>query len=276
MVNAEIRANSEVGTKVMPLEQAKASGAEALFGEKYDENVRVVNMGDFSFELCGGTHVARTGDIGLLLITNETGIAAGIRRIEAVTGVGALEYAQQQFQTLDDTANLVRGNRADVTTKVEQLIQRVKELEKDKAQLQRQLSSGGGSNLLEKAQDINGIKVLAARMDGVDTKTIRSSIDQFRDKLGDSVVVLAATDESKAKLICGVSRSLTDKVNAGKLINDLVSAAGGRGGGRPDMAEGGIPLSAVDQCLDEVARKVKSYLAETGSDKNRSKDISVS
>ena len=275
-VNAEIRTNSEVGAKVMPLEEAKASGAEALFGEKYDENVRVVNMGDFSFELCGGTHVARTGDIGLLLITNETGIAAGIRRVEAVTGVGALEYAQQQLKTLDDTANLVRGNRADVITKVEQLMQRVKQLEKDKAQLQRQLTSGGGSNLLEKVQDINGVQVLAARMDGVDMKSIRSSIDQFRDKLGDSVVVLAATDESKAKLICGVSRSLTDKVNAGKLISDLVSAAGGRGGGRPDMAEGGIPPSAVDQCLNEVARKVKGYLAETSSDKNRSKDISVS
>ena len=153
LVNREIRSNSEVGTRVMPLEQAKASGAEALFGEKYDDNVRVVNMGDFSFELCGGTHVARTGDIGLLLIINETGIAAGVRRIEAVTGVGALEYVQQQFKTLDDTANLVRGNRTDVTDKVTQLMQRLKQLEKEKEQLQRQLTSGGGPNLLQQARE---------------------------------------------------------------------------------------------------------------------------
>ena len=218
-------------------------------------------MGEFSFELCGGTHVARTGDIGLLLITQETGIAAGIRRIEAVTGYGAIEHIRRQFGSLDEVAGMLRAGRSDVVSKTRQLVDRSKQLEKEKEQLQGQLASGGGQDLASQAQDINGVKVIAARLDGADSKAIRNTIDRLRDKLGDSVVVLAGTTDDKAKLVVGVSSNVTARVHAGKLINDLVGLAGGRGGGRADMAEGGIPADSVEACLGEVVNKVRAYTA---------------
>ncbi len=259
-VNQEIRANVPVETRVMALEDARASGAEALFSEKYDDNVRVVNMGEFSCELCGGTHVARTGDIGMMFITSESGVAAGVRRIEAVTGVGAMDYVRKQLEILDGAASLVTATRADLPVKLRQLSDRVRQLEKDKARLQKQLATGGGRDLASQAVDVNGVKVIAARLEGADARAIRTTIDSLRDKLGDSVVVLAGSNGEKTKLVAGVSRAVTDRVHAGKLINELVSLAGGRGGGRPDMAEGGIPEDSIDACLAQVAAKVRDHL----------------
>jgi alanyl-tRNA synthetase len=260
LVNREIRTNSPVETRIMALDEARNSGAEALFGEKYDDRVRVVQMGEFSLELCGGTHVSRTGDIGSLLIVSESGIAAGVRRIEAVTGIGALQYIRSQMQTLDQVAGQVKSNRADLGSRVEQLLTRIKQLEKDKEQLQKQLASGGGRDLAEQAEEIQGIKVIAARLDGADTKTIRNTIDGLRDKLGESVVVLGSGNGEKSKLVAGVSRGVIDRVHAGKLINTLAGLAGGRGGGRPDMAEGGIPEDKIDFCLDQVTKIVRSLI----------------
>jgi alanyl-tRNA synthetase len=260
LVNREIRANHPVETRFMALEEAKNAGAEALFGEKYEDEVRVVRMGDFSFELCGGTHVARTGDIGQLLIVSESGIAAGVRRIEAVTGIGALEYIRDQLRVMDRVAAMVKAQRADLDAKVEQLMKRIKQLEKDKTQLQGQLASGGGRDLAQNAQEIEGIKVVAARLDGADSNTLRNTIDKLRDKLGDSVVVLGSGNGEKSKLIAGVSGGIKGRIHAGNLIRELVAFAGGRGGGRPDMAEGGIPEDKVDLCLARVADGVRDQL----------------
>ena len=256
-VNREIRANKLVDTRIMALVDARASGAEALFGEKYDDKVRVVNMGEFSLELCGGTHVTRTGDIGLMLITGESGIAAGVRRIEAVTGAGAMAHVREQLEMLDGVASLVKASRPDLFSRVQQLVSRARQLEKDKVQLQGQLAAGGGRDLADQAQEVNGIQVIAAHLDGADAKAIRTTIDRLRDKLGDSVVVLAGSNGKKTKLVAGVSRSLTNRIHAGKLINELVSVTGGRGGGRPDMAEGGIPEDRIDACLALVIDKVR-------------------
>ncbi len=261
LINQQIRANNPVETRAMALEEAKKAGAEALFGEKYDDEVRVVQMGEFSLELCGGTHVSRTGDIGPLFIVSEAGIAAGVRRIEAVTGIGAVQYVRNQLHILDEVAGLVKATRGDVGARVEQLLNRVKQLEKDRTRLQRQLAAGGGQDLAEQAEEVLGIKVLAARLDGADTKTIRNTIDRLRDQLGESVVVLGSRNGDKSKLIAGVSRGATAKVHAGKLINDLVSLAGGRGGGRPDMAEGGVPEDQIESCLARVTDKVKAHIS---------------
>ena len=260
LVNREIRANRPVETRLMALEEARKCGAEALFGEKYEDQVRVVQMGEFSLELCGGTHVSRTGDIGLLQVVSESGIAAGVRRIEAVTGSGALEHIRRQAAVLDQVAGLVKATRGEVGLKVEQLLARAKQLEKDKAQLQSQLASGGGRDLAENAEEINGIKVLAARLDGADTRAIRNTIDSLRDKLGESVIVLGSGNGDKSRLVAGVSRGVTDRVHAGKLINTVVSMAGGRGGGRPDMAEGGIPEDKVDFCLQQAIDTIRSQI----------------
>jgi len=261
LINQQIRANNPVETRAMALEEAKKAGAEALFGEKYDDEVRVVQMGEFSLELCGGTHVSRTGDIGPLFIVSEAGIAAGVRRIEAVTGIGAVQYVRNQLHILDEVAGLVKATRGDVGARVEQLLNRVKQLEKDRTRLQGQLAAGGGQDLAEQAEEILGIKVLAARLDGADTKTIRNTIDRLRDQLGESVVVLGSRNGDKSKLIAGVSRGATARVHAGKLINDLVSLAGGRGGGRPDMAEGGVPEDKIESCLSRVADKVRAHIS---------------
>jgi alanyl-tRNA synthetase len=252
-VNREIRANNPVETRLMALEEARAAGAAALFGEKYDEQVRVVGMGEFSLELCGGTHVARTGDIGLFKITAESGIAAGVRRIEAVTGQGALDWVHAQLGLLDQAAVALRVGRDEVASKVEQLQDRVRRLEKEKEKLMARLTSGGSEDLSEQVREVKGIKVLAARLDGADAKTLRSTIDRMRDKLGDAVVVLGAAGDGKAKLIAGVSKTLEDRVHAGNLIKHISAVGGGRGGGRPDMAEGGADPAKLDSSLAAVA-----------------------
>jgi alanyl-tRNA synthetase len=261
LVNEQILTNRAVETRVMQLDEAKAAGAAALFGEKYDERVRVVGMGEFSLELCGGTHVQRTGDIGLFMITSESGIAAGVRRIEAVTGEGAHVYVSNQLHILDRSALLLKSSRDDLEDKVKQALERIKRLEKEKQQLQARLASGAGSDLNERVQQVGDIKVLAARLDGADSAAMRSTIDRFRDRLGEAVVVLGAAEDGKARLAAGVSKALSKRVHAGKLIQHVAAVGGGKGGGRPDMAEGGLPSAeSLDQSLDAVLDWVKEQL----------------
>ncbi len=261
LVNAQIRANHDVETRLMDLEQAKTSGAMALFGEKYTENVRVLRMSDFSVELCGGTHVRRTGDIGLFKIVSEGGVAAGVRRIEAVTGDGALAYVHETEQRLEGVANLVRGNREDVARKVEQLQARIKTLEKDIEQLRSKLARGESVDLASQAKDIKGVKVLAARLDGADAKGLREAIDQLRDKLAPAAIVLAAVEDSKVTLIAGISKDLIPRLHAGELVNQVALRVGGKGGGRPDMAQaGGNDPAGLDAALADVSEWVAQRL----------------
>ncbi len=261
LVNEQVLANHVVETQVMQLEEAKAAGAAALFGEKYDEHVRVVGMGEFSLELCGGTHVQRTGDIGLFKITSETGIAAGVRRIEAMTGEGAYAYVRSQLDILDRSAQLLKSSRDDLEDKVKQALERIKRLEKEKQQLQARLATGAGSDLAAQVREVGDIKILAARLDGADSAAMRATIDRFRDRLGDAVVVLGAAEDGKARLAAGVSKGLSKRVHAGKLIQHVAAVGGGKGGGRPDMAEGGLPSAEkLDQSLDAVHAWVKEQL----------------
>jgi len=261
LVNEEIRANDPVDTRIMSTQAAMASGAMALFGEKYGDEVRVVGMGDFSTELCGGTHVQRTGDIGLFKIVAESGVAAGVRRIEAVTGAGALAYVRQTEDRLQLVAELVRGGRDDVARKVEQLQARVKGLEKELEQTRARLASGQGGDLSAQAKDIKGVKVLAARVDGADSKTLRDTLDKLKDKLGNAAVVLAAVQDGKVLLIAGVTKELTTKVPAGELVNQVAQRVGGKGGGRPDMAQaGGTDPTHLDAALADVLGWVEGRL----------------
>ena len=261
LVNEEIRANDPVGTRILPIQEAMASGAMALFGEKYGDEVRVVGMGDFSTELCGGTHVQRTGDIGLFKIVAEGGVAAGVRRIEAVTGAGALAYVRQTEDRLQLVAELVRGSRDDVARKVEQLQARVKGLEKELEQTRARLASGQGGDLSAQARDIKGVKVLAARIDGADSKTLRDTLDKLKDKLGHAAIVLAAVQDGKVLLIAGVTKDLTAKVPAGELVNQVALRVGGKGGGRPDMAQaGGTDPTQLDAALADVSDWVEGRL----------------
>ena len=261
LVNEEIRANDPVGTRILPIQEAMASGAMALFGEKYGDEVRVVGMGDFSTELCGGTHVQRTGDIGLFKIVAEGGVAAGVRRIEAVTGAGALAYVRQTEDRLQLVAELVRGSRDDVARKVEQLQARVKGLEKELEQTRARLASGQGGDLSAQARDIKGVKVLAARIDGADSKTLRDTLDKLKDKLGNAAIVLAAVQDGKVLLIAGVTKDLTAKVPAGELVNQVALRVGGKGGGRPDMAQaGGTDPTQLDAALADVSGWVEGRL----------------
>jgi len=261
LVNDEIRANDPVDTRVMPIQVAMASGAMALFGEKYGDEVRVVGMGDFSTELCGGTHVQRTGDIGLFKIVAEGGVAAGVRRIEAVTGAGALAHVRQTEDRLQLVAELVRGSREDVAHKVEQLQVRVKGLEKELEQTRARLASGQGGDLSVQAKVIKGVKVLAARLDGADSKTLRDTLDKLKDKLGKAAIVLAAVQDGKVLLIAGVTRDLVAKVPAGDLVNQVALRVGGKGGGRPDMAQaGGTDPTHLDAALADVPGWVESRL----------------
>jgi len=261
LVNDKIRLNDAVETRVMPVQAAMASGAMALFGEKYGDEVRVVGMGDFSTELCGGTHVQRTGDIGLFKIVSEGGVAAGVRRIEAVTGAGALAYVRQTEDRLQLVAELVRGSRDDVARKVEQLQVRVKGLEKELEQTRARLASGQGGDLSAQAKDIKGVKVLAARVDGADSKTLRDTLDKLKDKLGNAAIVLAAVQDGKVLLIAGVTKDLTSKVPAGELVNQVALRVGGKGGGRPDMAQaGGTDPTHLDAALAAVPGWVEGRL----------------
>jgi alanyl-tRNA synthetase len=239
LVNRQIRANDKVETRVMSLDDAKASGAMALFGEKYAEQVRVLRMGDFSTELCGGTHVDAVGDIGLFKITLETGIASGVRRIEAVTGEAAVALMEAEGDTLHKVAELVRGNRDEVDARVAQLLERNKGLEKELEQLKAKLASAAGSDLASQARDVNGAKVLAAHLEGADPKSLRDTMDKLKDKLGSAVVLLVTEKGGKVNLIAGVTKDLTGKCKAGDLVRAAAEKVGGKGGGRPDMAQAG-------------------------------------
>ena len=239
MVNREVRENHLVETRIMSLDDAKASGAMALFGEKYSEQVRVLRMGDFSTELCGGTHVKAVGDIGLVKVVGENGIASGVRRIEAVTGATALDWIEADEDRLIRLAGLLKGGRDDIDQRVVALLERSRRLEKELEQLKAKLASSAGQDLASQAILIEGIKVLAARLDGADSKALRVTLDQLKDKLGSAVVVLATEADGKVSLIAGVTKDLTDRLRAGDLIREVAEKVGGKGGGRPDMAQAG-------------------------------------
>jgi len=241
MVNHAIRENAEAQTQLMNYDAAVASGAMALFGEKYEDEVRVLRIGDFSTELCGGTHVRRAGDIGLFKIVSEGGVAAGVRRIEAVTGKGAYEYVVETDHKLRDVAGLVRGSRDDVEEKVRQLIERARRLEKEVSQLKDKLASGSGRDLATEATSLaNGVKLVAASIDGADAAALRTTVDQLKNKLGSAIIVLgSATGADKVALIAGVTDDLTSKIKAGDIVNHVARQVGGKGGGRADLAQAG-------------------------------------
>ena len=252
-VNEEVRANHTLTTELMDLDEAKASGAMALFGEKYDEKVRVVKMGPFSIELCGGTHVKQTGEIGLFKIVGESGIASGVRRLEAITGEAAIAHVQQQQQLLTEVGGLLKSDVSGITTRIGQLQAQQKELEKALAAAKQKLASQQGADMLGQAVDINGVKVLVSKLDGVEAKALRGMVDDLKNRMGEGVVVLGVAGESKVSLIVGVTKGLTANVKAGELVNYLASQVGGKGGGRPDMAQaGGDQPENLGAALDSV------------------------
>ncbi len=261
-VNEQIRANRPVETEIMDMEAALARGAMALFGEKYDAQVRVLSMGDFSIELCGGTHVRRTGDIGLFKIVNETGVAAGVRRIEAVTGEAALDWLEAGERALRHVAGLLKASREDVADKAAALLERNRQLEKELEQLKGKLASAQGSDLADRAEEIDGVRVLAARLDGADNRTLRDTLDQLKNKLGSAAVVLAAVNGDKVALVAGVTPDQTGRLRAGELVNAVAQQVGGKGGGRPDMAQaGGKDPAKLDAALASVADWVRQQLS---------------
>ncbi|TVT84100.1 alanine--tRNA ligase [Pseudomonas sp. H3(2019)] len=250
IVNAEIRKNSEVETEETDIDTAKQKGAMALFGEKYGDSVRVLSMGDFSVELCGGIHANRTGDIGLLKITSEGGVASGVRRIEAVTGAAALAYLNAAEEQLKEAANLVKGSRDNLIDKLSAVLERNRLLEKQLEQLQAKAASAAGDDLSASAQDVKGVKVLAVRLDGQDGKTLLALVDQLKNKLGRAVILLGSVHEEKVVLVAGVTKDLTGQLKAGDLMKQAAAAVGGKGGGRPDMAQGGgTDAGALDAAL---------------------------
>jgi len=262
LVNAEIRANASADTRLMKFDEAVAAGAMALFGEKYEDEVRVLRIGEFSTELCGGTHVARAGDIGLFKILSEGGVAAGVRRIEAVTGEAAYEYVRETEHRLRDIAGLVRGSRDDVEDKVRQLIERTRRLEKEVAQLKDRLASGQGQDLAADAESIGSVKVVATSVDVADSAALRNAVDQLKSRLGSAVIVLGSTDaEGKVTLIAGVTPDATARVKAGELVNFVAQQVGGRGGGRADMAQaGGTRAEGLPAALQSVPGWVRERL----------------
>ena len=257
LVNEQIRLNTAAETRVLPFDEAIAAGAIAFFGDKYGDDVRVLTLGEFSTELCGGTHVSRAGDIGLFKITSESGIAAGQRRIEAVTGRGALAWVNAGETVLREVAGLVKGSRDDVSDKVVQLIERARNLEREVAKLKSSLATGGGRDLLDEAEEVNGVQLLVARLDGADVKALRSAADRFKDKLRSGVVVLGSVEADKVYLVAGVTKDLTDRLHAGKLIKPVAECVGGSGGGRPDFAQAG---GTLPDKLDEALALVKTSL----------------
>lgn len=238
-VNAQIRANSAAEVHHMGMQEALDFGAMALFGEKYGENVRVLKMGDYSTELCGGTHVARTGDIGLFKLIGESGVSAGVRRVEAVTGQGALDYVADEERRLSEAADLLGGNTGEVVEKIRALADRQKKLERELESLKAKAASSATSDLGGAAVDVGGLRVLAARLEGFDAKALREAVDRLKQQLGDAVIVLAGTADGKAALVAGVNGAATGRVKAGELISHIAGQIGGKGGGRPDLAQGG-------------------------------------
>ncbi|ULK75209.1 alanine--tRNA ligase [Klebsiella pneumoniae] len=261
LVNAQIRRNLAIETNIMDIDAARASGAMALFGEKYDDRVRVLRMGDFSTELCGGTHAARTGDIGLFRITSESGTAAGVRRIEAVTGEGAMAILHAQSDQLNDIAQLLKGDSHNLGEKVRAALERTRQLEKELQQLKEQAAAQESANLSSKAEEINGVKLLVSELTGVDPKMLRTMVDDLKNQLGSTIVVLATVADGKVSLIAGVSKDVTDRVKAGELVGMVAQQVGGKGGGRPDMAQaGGTDASALPAALASVKGWVSAKL----------------
>ncbi len=261
LVNEQIRLNEPVLAEVMAKEEAMQAGAMALFGEKYGDEVRVLRIGGFSTELCGGTHVDRAGDIGLFKIIGETGVAAGVRRIEAVTGSAALDWIDSRDKALAIIAGCLKSAPEKAADKVEQLLEKNKQLEKELERLKAKLASSAGSELSSQAVEIEGIKVLAAKIDDSDPKALRDMLDQLRNKLGSSAVVLATVKDDKVSLIAGVSKDLVSKIKAGDLVNVVATQVGGKGGGRPDMAQaGGNNPAALPEALNSVAQWVREQL----------------
>ncbi|AMV50569.1 alanine--tRNA ligase [Klebsiella pneumoniae] len=261
LVNAQIRRNLAIETNIMDIDAARASGAMALFGEKYDDRVRVLRMGDFSTELCGGTHAARTGDIGLFRITSESGTAAGVRRIEAVTGEGAMVILHAQSDQLNDIAQLLKGDSHNLGEKVRAALERTRQLEKELQQLKEQAAAQESANLSSKAEEINGVKLLVSELTGVEPKMLRTMVDDLKNQLGSTIVVLATVADGKVSLIAGVSKDVTDRVKAGELVGMVAQQVGGKGGGRPDMAQaGGTDASALPAALASVKGWVSAKL----------------
>ncbi|WP_105279561.1 alanine--tRNA ligase [Escherichia sp. MOD1-EC6819] len=261
LVNAQIRRNLPIETNIMDLEAAKAKGAMALFGEKYDERVRVLSMGDFSTELCGGTHASRTGDIGLFRIISESGTAAGVRRIEAVTGEGAIATVHADSDRLSEVAHLLKGDSNNLADKVRSVLERTRQLEKELQQLKEQAAAQESANLSSKAIDVNGVKLLVSELNGVEPKMLRTMVDDLKNQLGSTIIVLATVAEGKVSLIAGVSKDVTDRVKAGELIGMVAQQVGGKGGGRPDMAQaGGTDAAALPAALASVKGWVNAKL----------------
>ena len=261
LVNAQIRRNLPIETNIMDLEAAKAKGAMALFGEKYDERVRVLSMGDFSTELCGGTHASRTGDIGLFRIISESGTAAGVRRIEAVTGEGAIATVHADSDRLSEVAHLLKGDSNNLADKVRSVLERTRQLEKELQQLKEQAAAQESANLSSKAIDVNGVKLLVSELSGVEPKMLRTMVDDLKNQLGSTIIVLPTVGEGKVSLIAGVSKDVTDRVKAGELIGMVAQQVGGKGGGRPDMAQaGGTDAAALPAALASVKGWVSAKL----------------
>jgi len=262
LVNAQVRANNAVDTRLMAIADAQKSGAMALFDEKYGETVRVLSMGDFSVELCGGTHVQRTGDIGLVRLVAEGGVSAGVRRIEGVAGRAALEWVDDSEARLARLADITKGSRDNVEEKVAQLVERARTVERELERLKAKLASSAGDEITARAVDVKGVKVIAARLDGVDAKALRDTVDQLKNKLGNAAIVLAAVEDGKVRLAAGVTAQTMTRVKAGELVNMVALQVGGKGGGRPDMAQaGGTDPSGLDGALASVAAWVGDQLA---------------
>jgi len=261
LVNTQIRRNLPIETNIMDLEAAKAKGAMALFGEKYDERVRVLSMGDFSTELCGGTHASRTGDIGLFRIISESGTAAGVRRIEAVTGEGAIATVHADSDRLSEVAHLLKGDSNNLADKVRSVLERTRQLEKELQQLKEQAAAQESANLSSKAIDVNGVKLLVSELSGVEPKMLRTMVDDLKNQLGSTIIVLATVVEGKVSLIAGVSKDVTDRVKAGELIGMVAQQVGGKGGGRRDRAKaGGTDTAALPAALASVKGWVSAKL----------------
>jgi alanyl-tRNA synthetase len=270
IVNGQILANAEVSHRTMAIDEARKLGAMALFGEKYGDEVRVISMGNkelngkdkvFSIELCGGTHVTRTGDIGQFRIVQESGIAAGVRRIEAVTGNGALARARDQEQRLEKVAGLLKAGSANLVEKLQQMVSDQKALERELQQLKAKLASAAGEDLVGTAQTVKGIKVIATELEGLDAKAMRDTADQLKNRLGSGVVVLAVREGDKVSLVVGVTKDLTDRIKAGNLVNSLAAHVGGKGGGRPDMAmAGGTRPEGLADALQAVVPAIEGSL----------------
>ena len=264
MVSAWILDNDEARTDVMPLEEARRSGAIALFGEKYEDPVRVLSLGDYSVELCGGTHVSRAGDVGLFKIVSEGGIAAGVRRIVALTGDEALAWVHSMEDRIERIASSMKTDTETVAGRVEAMLARSRELERDLERLKARVAASRGDDLVAQAVDIDGLKVLAAKIDGADPKALRETVDRLKSRLGSAAVVLATVNAGKVALVAGVTKDCTDRIEAGMLANHVARQVGGRGGGRPELAQaGGNDPSRVDQAISSVQGWVREQLAGT-------------